>query len=284
MRAMFALLTAVFVLAIGARADNVYNYNYNYTGAVQTFTVPAGVTSISVDAYGASSSTISENYEVNNLNGIGLGGRVQGNLSVTPGQTLHLYVGGSSHYAGQSGWPTAYTGWNGGAGGYRRGGGGATDIRIGGTTLDDRVIVSGGGGSGVWYAPGGAGGGLVGGDGSYESGGPGAAKRGQGGTQTAGGLGGGWYDDSPTDLQGSFGYGHIGKTVSGSGGNGHGGGGWYGGGGGADDGAGGGGSSYTDPTLSSSVVHTQGVQTGSGKLTITITAPVVTVISGTDTV
>ena len=48
-----------------------------------------------------------------------------------------------------------------------------------------------------------------------------------------------------------------------------GGGGYYGGGGGADAG-GAGGSSYTHPSLCSSVVHTQGVQTGSGKLVITI--------------
>ena len=58
------------------------------------------------------------------------------------------------------------TGWNGGA--WRPnshyGGGGATDIRINGTSLDDRVLVSGGGGSGNWNNPGGAGGGLVGGD------------------------------------------------------------------------------------------------------------------------
>ena len=64
MRAMFALLTAIFVLAIGARADNIYHYRY--TGGVQTYTVPAGVTSISVDAYGASGTGTG-----------GLGGRVQ---------------------------------------------------------------------------------------------------------------------------------------------------------------------------------------------------------------
>ena len=42
------------------------------------------------------------------------------------------------------------------------------------------------------------------------------------------------------------------------------------GGGGGADGGGGGGSSYTDPTLCSSVVHTQGARTGKGQLTITI--------------
>ena len=76
MRAMFALLTAVFSLAIGARAENVYNY----TGAVQTFTVPAGVTIISVDAYGASGMTRSSDRGANGKQGkggsIGFGGSV----------------------------------------------------------------------------------------------------------------------------------------------------------------------------------------------------------------
>ena len=93
MRAMFAVLTAIFVLAIGARADGTDQdvYTYTYTGAVQTFTVPAGVTSISVDAYGASGTTVSAGQA-------GKGGRVQANLTVTPGDTLYLYVGEAPHY------------------------------------------------------------------------------------------------------------------------------------------------------------------------------------------
>ena len=87
MRAMFAVLTAIFVLAIGARAENVYNY----TGGVQTFTVPAGVTSISVDAYGASG--ISGGTDRNSSQK-GEGGRVEANLTVTPGDVLNIYVGG----------------------------------------------------------------------------------------------------------------------------------------------------------------------------------------------
>ena len=55
-------------------------YHYHYTGGVQTFTVPAGITSISVDAYGASGTT--------GAGQAGKGGRVQANLTVTPGDTL----------------------------------------------------------------------------------------------------------------------------------------------------------------------------------------------------
>jgi hypothetical protein len=259
--------------ATATRTVAVYQSQFNYTGSAQTFTVPAGVTSISVDAYGASSTVICATYQVNGAGGEGLGGRVQSTLSVTPGQTLNIYVGGSSNYCGQSGWPSAYVGWNGGAGGYRRGGGGATDIRIGGTSLADRVIVSGGGGSGSWWADGGDGGGLVGGDGNVGS--PGNTSTntiGHGGTQSAGGGGGYWYGGSSSTNQGTLGNGALGASVSGNGGNGHGGGGYYGGGGGVYDGGGGGGSSYTHPTLCSSVVHTQGgnPNLGHGQLIITV--------------
>jgi hypothetical protein len=238
----------------------------NYTGSAQTFTVPAGVTAINIDAYGASSTTTCAAY--GGTVGAGKGGRVETTLSVTSGQLLNIYVGGSSEYCGQSGWPSAYVGWNGGAGGYRSGGGGAADIRIGGTSLADRVIVSGGGGVGYSAAHGGDGGGLVGEDGQTAGS---SITIGHGGTQSAGG-GGYWHGGNSSTNQGTLGYGALGASVSGNGGNGHGGGGYYGGGGGVYDGSGGGGSSYTHPTLCSSVVHTQGGNTnlGNGSLTITI--------------
>jgi hypothetical protein len=259
--------------ATRTRTVVVYKSQFNYTGSSQTFKVPAGVTSISVDAYGASSTVISDTYTAatNGVGGEGLGGRVQSTLSVTPGQTLNIYVGGSSDFNGQTGWPSAYVGWNGGAGGYKQGGGGATDIRIGGTSLAERVIVSGGGGAGRWDARGGDGGGLVGQDGraEYHS-----QTIGHGGTQTAGGGGGHWHGGNSSTNQGSLGNGHVGESISGNGGFGHGGGGYYGGGGGAYNGSGGGGSSYTDPTLcnSNSVIHTQGGNEtlGHGRLIITI--------------
>ena len=292
----------VAALSIFVGMDVVANpvqdvYHYHYTGGIQTFTVPAGVTSISVDAYGASGTTIDPsrgNYDSQ----LGKGGRVQANLTVTPGDTLYLYVGEAPHYLGYGIQPG---GWNGGGDGPNTGnagvgfpGGGATDIRIGGTGLNNRVIVAGGGGgkaNGITDG-GGHGGGLVGqnGGGGSNSGGP---RYGAGGSQSSGGAGGyAWYGDgTPTytivpSSNGQLGQGGTGDTNSGGGG-----GGYYGGGGGADAG-GGGGSSYTDPTLSSSVVHTQGVQTGSGQLTITVTQgdgpdairPVITVTSGVDTV
>ncbi|MBT7910031.1 MAG: hypothetical protein HN607_05815, partial [Verrucomicrobia bacterium] len=274
MRAMFALLTAIFVLAIGGRADGPDHdvYNYTYTGAVQTFTVPAGITSISVDAYGASGTTIDPS-QGNYDSQLGKGGRVLANLTVTPGDTLNIYVGEAPH---DEEWSSGAGGWNGGGGGMLdRGGtfpgGGATDIRIGGTGLNNRVIVAGGGGgkrNGSTYG-GGHGGGLVGQNGGGGNNSYSGPRYGAGGSQSSGGAGGYSYVGSTYYIRassiGTLGNGGNGDTDSGGGG-----GGYYGGGGGAD-GGGGGGSSYTDPTLSSSVVHTQGVQIGSGQLTITVT-------------
>ncbi|MEC7945304.1 MAG: glycine-rich protein, partial [Bacteroidota bacterium] len=244
----------------------------------QTFTVPPGVTSISVDAYGASGMTATSSPNYGGNTNLGKGGRVQVDLTVTPGETLNIYVGGATHMSGVY----YYNGgWNGGGNGSQPGcigmghpGGGATDIRIGGTALTDRVIVAGGGGGrGRSSLAGGHGGGLTGqnGSGSTNSGGP---AYGTGGSQSSGGIGGyAWYGDGtptytiPSGSNGTLGQGGSAYSQCMSAG---GGGGYYGGGAGFEYGGGGGGSSYTHPTLCSSVVHTQGVRTGSGQLIITI--------------
>jgi hypothetical protein len=241
---------------------------FDFTASVQTFTVPAGVTSISVDAYGASGTTSIPGYGGNDY--LGKGGRVQTNLTVTPGDVLNIYVGGTFNFTGSAS-QNNMGGWNGGGnegayGGFA--GGGATDIRIGGTSLSDRVIVSGGGGgrkNSSSSANVGHGGGLVGQKGALVIEYP-LETPGKGGTQSNGGQGG--CDEGLCAAPGTLGSGSNGRSMSGNS-SGGGGGGYYGGGGGAS-GGGGGGSSYTDPTLCSSVVHTQGAQTGSGQLTITI--------------
>ena len=92
---------------------------------------------------------------------------------------------------------------------------------------------------------------------------------GAGGSESSGGAGGyAWYGDGTATysiIPSSNGV--LGQGGTGDGNSGGDGGGYYAGGGGADAG---GGSSYTHPTLCTSVVHEQGVQTGSGKLIITI--------------
>jgi hypothetical protein len=245
---------------------------FEYTGGMQTFIVPSGVSTISVDMYGASGGW-------NDYSGVmydkyvpGNGGRLQATYPVYPGQKIYIYVGGEGGNAGNGKGGDA--GYNGGGAGNTSGtysgggGGGATDIRIDGTGLEHRVLVVGGGGGAAYNYPdggdhGGQGGGLEGGDGQSnflmqdES-------RGRGATQTSGGTGGQWPSYTKAE-DGSLGKGGNGpEGTSGTGG----GGGYYGGGGGCWSG-GGGGSSYAD-RRASNIKHEQGVKDGHGKVIISV--------------
>lgn len=232
---------------------------FNYTGGVQTFTVPSCVNYIDIDVYGAQGFATG-------VTTFGRGGRLQARLTVTPGEVLSIYVGGTG---------TSTTGgWNGGGNAGSSStygaGGGASDIRRGGTSLNDRIAVAGGGGGtgsncGTNSAPGGNGGDVIGGSGctfSCSS----CQYTGSGGTQSAGGIAGPTSHGSCTgNNNGAFG---VGGSNTGGGGTGTGGGGgWYGGGSGCYEGAGGG-SSYITTIGSSNVIHTQGVRQGNGLITI----------------
>ena len=122
---------------------------FQFTGAVQQFTVPARIHLLKVELWGGSGGDTDPNF-VNTIPG--KGGFVSVLIYVTPGQTYDLYVGGKGadgvYGSGGAG------GWNGGGCGGTfngtqqsgGGGGGATDIRKGGNTLQDRIIVAGAGG------------------------------------------------------------------------------------------------------------------------------------------
>ena len=245
--------TTTYYVQGGAAGVPPGTQTFSYTGSIQNWTVPAGVTSLSFTAEGAQGGSGTAGYGVG-----GLGGRVQGSLSVTPGQALSIYVGQMplSNIGGFNG------GGNGANNTYGRGGGGATDIRIGGVALANRVVVAAGGGGGGTNCfsanqnSGGVGGGATGGNGyqcnqqtNYV---------GFGGTQTAGGINLGGLGQT-----GGLGQGGNGGTTYGGGG----GGGYYGGGGGSY-GGGGGGSSYVLATVVSNSIVTSGVRTGNGELTI----------------
>ena len=232
---------------------------FNYTGAVQTYTVPQGCNHIIVDCVGAAGYVPTYSGTVFTTPNCGKGGRVQCKLAVTPDQILNIYVGGNNGYNGGGSSTQGYGN-----------GGGASDIRIGGTSLTDRKVVAGAGGAGYggqWAVKGGDGGGLTGGNGQGEYG-TGAS----GGTQSAGGAGGinDPYNAYYGGGAGSLGQGGSGESLPGGGG-------YYGGGCGSSGaydvpiGSGAGGSSYTDSTLCTDVVHTQGYSeaTGNGWITIT---------------
>lgn len=208
---------------------------FSYTGGEQTFTVPAGVSSVHVVAVGGRGGGAA-----------GAGGApaiVSASLAVAPGQVLFLEVGGNGNGKGTGGFNGG-----GGAGSDAGGGGGATDVRSAsrsaGLIPDDRLLVAGGGGGG-----GGAGEGLAGAGGGAGSKGTadesGLEEGGGAGTATAGGAGGGGTAAGGENGglgQGGAG-GALGTTFGGGGGGGYFGGGGGGGGLTAAGGGGGGGSS-----------------------------------------
>lgn len=243
---------------------------FAYTGAMQTYVVPAGVTSVTIETWGAQGGS---NW-VSNTN---LGGYVAADVAVTPGSTLYIFVGGQA--------TTTAGGFNGGGSGEGagKGGGGGTDVRIGGVTYNDRVVVAGGGGgAGYWsnlHVVGGAGGGVTGGDG-YRDPSFAANPGGKGATQSAGGADGTCVNFNVTACAGGFGYGGsitgCGCEVYGGGG------GWYGGAASGNCRGGGGGSGYAIPTATNVNMMT-GVRPGNGQVVISYTSggnPTVTQIAG----
>ncbi|TKC55567.1 T9SS type B sorting domain-containing protein [Pedobacter hiemivivus] len=269
---------------------------FSYTGAVQSWIVPPGVTSVIVETYGAQGAAGINGGGSSTGGTGGKGGYVKGTLTVTPGQVLNVYVGGAG--------ATSTGGYNGGGGSFNAGGGGgASDVRVGGVNLANRVIVAGGGGGGgnggnyASVAPlimlGGNGGSGNGGNGTNGAnsgaGGGGQGASGSVGGATGYGCGGLFGAVSGVGTTGAGGVGGKGPTFTqgaiGSGAGGGGGGGFVGGGGGGgagvgtvtcqynDNGAGGGGAggtSYIGGVSGATV--TNDVQSGNGLVTFTYQA------------
>jgi hypothetical protein len=132
---------------------SIHATTFQFTGNVQDWVVPNGVTSVSIKAYGASGGSDTQPG--------GRGGFASGDLAVTPGETLHLYIGGRGNDC-TSGAGGGYNGGgNAGPSGCSGGGGGATDVRVNDTAISNRVIVAGGGGGAGLYGSGSAGGNQI---------------------------------------------------------------------------------------------------------------------------
>lgn len=212
----------LFLLLISAlKIDAQVVVSYSFTGAVQTFVVPCGVTSINVKAWGAGGS----GGGVDTYPGaIGGGGAfIQTTLAVTPGQTLSIIVGGgalgggaclSNSPGGAGGWGNGQIagarggnsgsqGCSGGGGG----GGGGTGIFSGTTPL--MVAGAGGGGSGGGNQSSGAAGGGGGQNGFAVSGcTPGVT----GGNSNGNGTNGGDRGNADGAGGGGGGGGYVGGT------------------------------------------------------------------------
>ena len=205
------------------------------TGSEDTFEVPNGVSSVHVEAIGAPGAV--------GLGGgpAGNGAEVSGDLTVTPGKTLYVNVGGAPTRTSDC-FPLVdcIGGFNGGGSStYGGGGGGASDVRteprtVPLATTDSRLIVAGGGGGSGLAGSCGSGGddlGGTGGDAGSDGGQGGSCPSvaggtgGKAGSQSAGGAGG-----IPSGQDGSLGQGGTGGGNVGGGG----GGGYYGGGGGGE--------------------------------------------------
>jgi len=228
---------------------------FNYTGADQTFTVPAGVSSIWVKLWGGAGGGGAAGGWSQGFPG-GAGGFSSAKIPVTPGESLVVMVGQGGAYRFPNGASPNYGGGGGYASSsdnqYGASGGGRSAIRRSGA---DIVTAGGGGGGGSRYSSGaggsnqgGAGGGTTGEDGYQISGTPPT-----GGGAMAGGAAG--VGSNCTGTAGSqYTGGKPGCNSYGGGG----GGGWYGGRGGGYNGGnqmggGGGGSSYVAPAATRGV-------------------------------
>lgn len=201
------------------------------TVGADTFVVPAGVTTITMKCWGAGGGGGGGGSSVAGAVGGG-GGFAAGDVTVTPGETLNLFVGGG--------------GGLGGTGGAAEGGGGGGETSIvRATGLVDLMIAGAGGGGGGGDNSGGAaaaGRGGAGGAATGETGvGSGTSTGGGGGTTSAGGAAGTGNESGSAGSASAGGNGGDDDGTAGGTGNGGTGGGGEGGNSSAGFGAGGGG-------------------------------------------
>ena len=79
---LFSSFIALCLITIITTTLNAQSVTFNYNGAIQTYTVPAGVTSINITAAGAQGGGL--------INGGGLGASMSGAFTVTPGEIFIL--------------------------------------------------------------------------------------------------------------------------------------------------------------------------------------------------
>ena len=85
-------LILIVSCGLAARTMNSQSVTFNYTGSLQTWTVPSCVTQITIEALGAAGgSTMGENNSGPWTGG--LGADIRGTFTVTPGQIITALVG-----------------------------------------------------------------------------------------------------------------------------------------------------------------------------------------------
>lgn len=197
--------------------------NFDYTGTVQTVTLPKGT--YKLECWGAQGGYSSSNSGIEVGMG-GKGGYSAGTITLNQKTLIYIYTGGVGSISGNGkadgGFPNGGSSWASSTSEGAGGGGGSSDIRIGTDSLYARVIVAGGGGGGGEdNETGGYGGGETGG--TLGSGTPGSQTAPSGyfgiGGHTSydgGGGGGGWYGAYPAGGQTTPATGSSGSDTSGS--------------------------------------------------------------------
>lgn len=197
--------------------------NFDYTGTVQTVTLPKGT--YKLECWGAQGGYSSSNSGIEVGMG-GKGGYSAGTITLNQKTLIYIYTGGVGSISGNGkadgGFPNGGSSWASSTSEGAGGGGGSSDIRIGTDSLYARVIVAGGGGGGGEdNETGGYGGGEIGG--TSGSGTPGSQTAPSGyfgiGGHTSydgGGGGGGWYGAYPAGGQTTPATGSSGSDTSGS--------------------------------------------------------------------
>jgi Bacterial Ig-like domain (group 3)/Glycine rich protein len=248
------------------------------SGATETFTVPTGVTALTVAVSGASGG-----WGTYGLPG-GAGATVSGVLPVTPSQVLTVLAG----QAGTGSGGQTFGGGGASASFYEASGGGGSFIF---DAAGDPLVAAGGGGGGSYFNYGGAGAGA----GSTGGSGTGCCGFTQtsptGGTPTSAGVHGNLQATNGGDGSGPAAGALPGQGGDGGGANydwydvgGGGGGGYYGGGGGAYAQSGAGGSGYADSSITN-LTSTDGANGGDGVVSISwALAPATVALSPTPSV
>lgn len=197
--------------------------NFDYTGAVQSITLPKGT--YKLECWGAQGGYSSSNSGIEVGMG-GKGGYSVGTITLNQKTPIYIYAGGVGSISGNGkadgGFPNGGSSWASNTSEGAGGGGGSSDIRIGTDSLHARVIVAGGGGGGGEdNETGGYGGGETGG--TSGSGTPGSQTAPSGyfgiGGHTSydgGGGGGGWYGACPAGGQTTPATSNSGDDTSGS--------------------------------------------------------------------
>lgn len=197
--------------------------NFDYTGAVQSITLPKGT--YKLECWGAQGGYSSSNSGIEVGMG-GKGGYSVGTITLNQKTPIYIYAGGVGSISGNGkadgGFPNGGSSWASHTSEGAGGGGGSSDIRIGTNSLHARVIVAGGGGGGGEdNETGGYGGGETGG--TSGSGTPGSQTAPSGyfgiGGHTSydgGGGGGGWYGACPAGGQTTPATSNSGDDASGS--------------------------------------------------------------------